>query len=261
MKFDAKSFCRTIGKHKTEILTGLGIACMIGGTILTGIETPKIAKILEEEKEARNGEKLSPMETVKVVWKPALPVILLEMAGSAFLIWSNVESNHRNAALTTAYVLSDSALKEYKEKIKTLFGEDGAQKVQEAIADDHLKAVPVPDSMPATNQIENADRLCFDTISGRYFYSTRTKIEEARNKLNDELLREMFVSLNEFYYLLDPNQLESTVLGEDLGWNLDDGLVDISFTWRDGPQKNGKDDSCLVINYTLAPKYFYGSQY
>lgn len=256
MKINTKTFLHSLGKHKTEILTGLGIACMIGGTALTGIETPKITKILEEEKAAKNGEKLSPMETIKAVWKPALPVILLEAAGSALLIWSNVESNHRNAALTTAYVLSDSALKEYKEKVKMLFGEDGTQKVQEAIAEDHLKTIPAPENMKVMNQLEKGDRLCLDTISGRYFYSSRTKIENARNELNDELLRDMFVSLNEFYYLLG---LDSTVLGEDLGWNIDDGLMDITFTWQDGPEKTGKDDSCLVINYSLAPRYFYGA--
>ena len=73
---------------------------------------------------------------------------------------------------------------------------------------------------------DKGNTLCFDSLSGRYFKSDIDKIKRAVNNLNRELTYDMYVSLNDFYDELD---LDHTKIGDELGWNLDDGLIDVYF--------------------------------
>ena len=61
------------------------------------------------------------------------------------------------------------------------------------------------------------------------------------------MLTQMYVSLNDFY---DELGLKHTRLGDDLGWSIDDKLVDIEFS------SHITDDGrpCLVVDYSVAPK-------
>ena len=58
-----------------------------------------------------------------------------------------------------------------------------------------------------------------------------------------------YASLNDFY---DEIGLEPTSQGDDLGWNLDE-LMDVSF----GAGLTKDDKPCIVLNYSVAPKYNY----
>ena len=53
---------------------------------------------------------------------------------------------------------------------------------------------------------------------------------------------------DEFYDELD---LPHVDLGDDLGWNLDEGLLDLDF----GSQISDDGRPCIVINYNIAPRY------
>ena len=97
---------------------------------------------------------------------------------------------------------------------------------------------------------DNGDTLCYDSVSGRYFKSSIDQIKKAENSINRTVLTEMYVSLNEFYDELD---LDHTKLGNDLGWNIDDGLIEIDFSSQIAD--NGKP--CVVVNYSVAPRYGY----
>ena len=58
----------------------------------------------------------------------------------------------------------------------------------------------------------------------------------------------MYVSLNEFYTEIG---LEPTKIGYDLGWNIDDGEIDIETSAQLSPDGT----PCLVIEYNVAPQY------
>ena len=60
----------------------------------------------------------------------------------------------------------------------------------------------------------------------------------------------MYVSLNDFYYELG---LENIELGEELGWNVNNGLVELNFS----SQLSSDETPCLVMNYNIAPRYDY----
>ena len=70
------------------------------------------------------------------------------------------------------------------------------------------------------------------------------------NKLNRDMLDEMFISLNDFYYEIG---LSNTKLGDDLGWNVSEGLIDLKFS----SQLTDDGTPCVVMDYSIAPKYDY----
>ena len=76
------------------------------------------------------------------------------------------------------------------------------------------------------------------------------QIKKAINELNRKMLNEMYVSLNDFYSELD---LKLSNNGYELGWKLDDGLIDVDFS----SQISDDGRPCLVIDYLVAPRYDY----
>lgn len=60
----------------------------------------------------------------------------------------------------------------------------------------------------------------------------------------------MYVSLNDFYYKIG---LDNTKIGDDLGWNIENGLIELHFS----SQLAADGTPCLVMDYQVAPKYDY----
>ena len=113
-------------KHSPEILTGFGIAGMITATVLAVGATPKALKLIERKKKElglSSEEKLTPVETVKAVWKPYVPAVVTTTVSAACLVGANSVNARRNAALAAAYHLSETALSEYREQVIETIGE------------------------------------------------------------------------------------------------------------------------------------------
>lgn len=233
-------------KHSPEILTGIGIAGMITSTVLAVKATPKALKICEVLKE--DIEEPTKMEYFKATWKCYIPATLTGVTSIACLIGANSVNMKRNAALATAYKLSETALIDYKQKVVETIGERKEKNIREKVAEEQLIKNPVTKSEVIIT--EKGNTLCYDTISGRYFKSDIDRIKKAENELNRRLMREMYISLNEFY---DDLGLSHTSMGDELGWNLDNGLIDLDFS------SHIADDGtpCIVINYSIAPNYNY----
>ena len=65
------------------------------------------------------------------------------------------------------------------------------------------------------------------------------------------MLSEMYISLNELYYELG---LRCTEQGNELGFNINDGLIDIDFS----AILSDDERPCVVLSYRVAPRYGYG---
>lgn len=247
----AKSFLSlktAIKKHSPEILTGIGIAGMITTTVMAVRATPKALILIEERKEEIGAEKLEAMDMVKTTWACYIPAAITGTLSVACLIGSSSVNARRNAALATAYTLSESALKDYQGKVIEMFGEKKNEAVKDAVAKDKVEKNPV-----VTREViitEKGNTLCYDAISGRYFKSDIEKIKKAECELNRQMLYDMYVSLNDFYYEIG---LDSVKLGDELGWNVDSGYIDLSFS----SQLASDGTPCLVIDYSVAPRYDY----
>lgn len=247
----AKSFLSlktAIKKHSPEILTGIGIAGMIMTTVMAVRATPKALILIEERKEEIEAEKLEVVDVVKTTWFCYIPAAITGTISIACLIGANSVNVRRKAALATAYKLSESALKDYQGKVIEMFGEKKNEAVKDAIAKEKIEKNPV-----VTREViitEKGNTLCYDAISGRYFKGDIDKIRKAELELNRQMRDEMYVSLNDFYYEIG---LDGIKLGDELGWNIDSGYIDLSFS----SQLASDETPCLVVDYSIAPRYDY----
>ena len=243
----AKDVRMVLSKHSPEILTGLGIAGMVTATVLAVKETPKALRLIEDAKREK-GEELTRRETVKTCWKCYIPATVTVVASASCLIGANSVSARRTAALAAAYQISETALTEYREKVVETIGEKKEKVVRDKVAKEKIENQPVPKSDVIVTS--KGGTLCFESISGRYFNSDIEAIRKAENVINKRMLDDMYVSLSEFYDELD---LDHTSISDELGWKLDDGLIEVIFSSH--ISDDGKP--CIVIDYRVAPKYNY----
>ena len=240
-----KSTRSYLGKHSPEILTGIGIAGMISTTILAVKATPKALELIGQAKWDKE-EELTPLETVKVAWKPYIPATITCIASVSCLIGASTVNHKRNAALATAYTISERTLVRYRDKVIDTLGEKKEKEIREKVAQDELNKKPVSNSQVIITPKGNT--LFMDAISGRYFRSDIDKIRKVVNELNRQMIHQNYISLDEFYYEIGLDPIKN---GSRLGWNLDDGLIEIDFQ----PGIADNDEPCLVVDYMIAPRY------
>lgn len=249
MKLNVAKFFKDVqkgaSKHSPELLIGLGIACGIGTTVLAVKATPKAMRLIKEAEEEK-GERLTKPEVVKTCWKCYIPAAVTGVTSIACIVGADSVHAKRSAAIATAYKLSEAAFSEYKEKVVEAIGEKKEQAIKEKIVKEKVEKHPVSQSnVIITN---NGETLCFDAAIGRYFKSDIEKIKRAVNIINREMTYNMYVSLNEFYDALDLPHVE---LGDELGWNMDEGLVEVDFS----AQMSDDGRPCIAIYYNVAPRY------
>lgn len=244
-----KSIRTTLKKRSPEILTGIGIAGMIATTVMAVQATPKALVLIEEKKEALEVEELAITETIKAAWKCYIPTAVTGALSIACIVGASSVNARRNAAIATAYTLSETAMREYKDKVIETIGEKKEQSVRDAIAKDRIDKNPVTKNEVVIT--EKGNTLCYDSISGRYFKSDIEKLKGAINELNRQMLNDGSVSLNDFYYEIG---LDNIKIGDDLGWDTrQEELIELNFS----SQLADDGTPCLVLDFAIAPKYDY----
>lgn len=252
-----KGVGKNVSKHSPEILTAIGVVGMITTTVLAVKATPKALELIEEKKEELNLEpmdNLTAVETVKAAWKPYIPAVATGVFATGCLIAANSVHAKRYAGLATAYQISTTALNEYREKVVETIGEKKERAVHTKMAEDRVKKNP-----PSSSQVHLSDHgntLCYDLHSGRYFESDIDRIKRAMNDLNRRMTTgsEMCISLNEFWNAIG---LPSTDIGDQLGWRVDEGLIDIAFNSFIAEN----DRPCVTIEYLIPPVYGFNKLY
>lgn len=244
-------------KNSPTIFTGLGVAGLVT-TVAMGIKaTPKAMRILAIEKDFKKSKAelegghplgsvdLTKMEIIKLTWRCYLPTALMGLTTIGCIISSNAINLRRNAALASVYSIAETTLREYQEKVVQTIGEKKEMTVRDEIAQDHLNSNPVEGAQVFLTG--KGTTLCYDSLSGRYFQSDIEAIRRVQNDFNRELINEGYVSLNELYYMLG---LENIRMGDDMGWNIESKMLDISFSAKiatDG-------QPCIVLNYIAQPR-------
>lgn len=251
-----KTVQKAAKKHSPEILTGLGIAGMVTTVIMAVKATPKALQKIEEAGEERykndmENETFTPMTTVdkvKVAWRCYVPAAVVGVASIGCLVGASSVNVRRNAALATAYALSESTLKEYQEKVVEQIGEKKEREVRDAIAKDYVDKNPIENTPIIIT--EKGNTLCLDKLTGRYFKSDMDTLKKAENELARQMRYDSYVSLNEFYDLIGLDHID---IGYDLGWNIDRGYIELEFS----SQLASDGTPCLVMSYRVAPQYDY----
>ena len=224
----AKQF---IKKNDTQILTAVAITSSISALVLTGKATIKAVRIVDEY-EIDKGEPLTKKEIVKTTWKCYVPAVLSEMASVACIVGAHNVHSKKNAAIATAYQL----------------GKEKEQEIKKKVSSKQMKETTPPKEDKSVIIIGNSDQLCYDSASGGYFKSNMDAINKSINNMNKRMMSENYISLNELCCELGE---KPTKIGNSIGWNIDDGLIEISFD----SEITEDGQTALVITYSNDPKY------
>jgi len=274
-----------LNENSTTILTSMGVAGTVSTAYLSGRASLRAARVIDTEKLRRDPQAFDPgaqaararlkarhpdmtiaplevqlefkrlselqdlsrTDKVKLVWFLYLPAVAAGGITITSIVFAHRIDAKKIAALTVASGISERALQEYKAKVVEKLGERQHTKIKDEIAQDQVNARP-----PRHGEViitGAGEVLCYDQITGRYFYSTVEEIRKAENKLNHDILNYDGASLAEFHDMIG---LESTSYTNMVGWNTDN-LVEVEFSTT-----MTKDEKpCLVVgfNYPPTPAY------
>ena len=268
-----KNLGRIISKNSTTILTGIAVVGVPTTVIFAVGATPKALSLIDDEVYSlyeksgteeefaewlgiKKGDAytwdnritvLSKWEIFKLTWKCYIPTAATGLVTIGCIIGSNYLSNKRNALLENMYGIAVAASKEYQAKVIETLGSKKELAIRDEISKDRINANP-----PGTNEIVVVGQgqvLCYDSLSGRYFRSDMETIRRSVNTMNQRLINETYISLNEFY---DELGLRGTVLGEELGWDINKGYLTVDFSAQITPDTN---EPCIVLNYQAYPRF------
>lgn len=246
IKTMAKSVWAGAKKHSPEILIGIGIAGAASSVIFAVKATPKAMILLEEKRQELGVEKLEAKEIIKTAAPVYIPTAVSFGVSVACIVGASSVNARRNAALTAAYTLSESTLRTYRDKVLETVGEDKEREIRQKAAIEQQQSTPEPQTLVVSSA---AGQLkCFDSLSGRYFVSTKNEIDKAVNEFNRQLRDDMRISLNDWYDLIG---LDTNKLGDMLGWDIERGYVETCYASR--LDEDGLP--CLVVNYVEPPHY------
>lgn len=238
---------KMLGDNSPLILTGIGAAGVITTAVLTGKATIKACEILEDERHAqlldRDLHHFKPKWVVQKTWKLYVPPVVVGALTVASIITANQIGTRRAAAMASAYVLSERAYQEYKDKVLEKYGETKARNLRDDLAQDRVNQNPVTEHQIVITNGGNV--LCLEPFSGRYFMSDMETLKKAQNDLNYTVLNSYYASLTDFYNLIG---LDRTKLSDDLGWN-SDKMLELTFTTT--LAETGQP--CLVMDYQAIP--------
>lgn len=221
-----KNTQKALKKHSPEILTGIGIAGMIATTVTAVKATPKALRMIDA-KEIEEDRRLSTKEAVAVSWKCYVPAAITGIFSTACLIGASSVNVHRNAALATAYTISETALKEYKEKAVEVVGEKKEQAIRDAVAKEQLEKANIKErKFVPTGRGETP---CFDPLTNTCFKSDMETLRKAENTLNKQMRDDMVITVNEFLQEIGLEPCDASI-GENLGWEIDRGYIELDFS-------------------------------
>lgn len=249
-------------KNSPAILTGLAVVGVLSTAWAAFKAGPKADEILKKYRkdmedchpDDKEAKRAVVAETAKKMIPVVAPTVIMGSVTAACMIGSTSVSNRRVAALSAAYTLSETTVKNLNDKMEEMLGEKKARAIKDSIMKDKLKADADKDRglLSDTNFVfpNNGTVLCKDLYSGRLFHSTAEKIRQAITTCSYNIITDMYISLNEFYDAIDSPELPRIPMGDDFGWNLRDLnnkklpiILTALLTENDIP--------CLCIDYTV----------
>ena len=251
-----------IKRNSSTVLTILGGAGVIFTTVLAVKATPKATQLLKEAEEEK-GERLTVVETIKTAGPTYIPTALSGLGTVTCIFGANVLNKHNQAALVSAYSLIDSSYKQYKQKLKELYGEEAHNNIVDSIAVEKAKDVGIHseclcNGCSLTNEESCGEPVLFyDEYGNRYFETTIEQVITAEYHLNRNFTLRGYSTLNELYEFLG---LEETEYGSTVGWTVEDELYWIDFNHRKVVLDDGLE--CYILETPWGPstdflEYYY----
>ena len=243
IKLLGKRYRQVLNQHSPEILMAIGVSGTLTTAILSVRSTFRLVSDLVDDDEYQYFLEAYRMEKAKIAWKYYIPPAISTIATISAVMASSRVSSTRTGAAIAAYSLSETAFREYREKVVETIGQRKDQKIHDAVMEARVKSDPV-----STREViiaGSGEVLCYDALTGRYFNSSMETIRKAQNDINEQIFNDMYASHNDFFSRIG---LPTTRYGEEQGWNIDTALrIEFSTVLSD----DGRP--CLCIDYKLSP--------
>lgn len=245
-------------KYSPVALSCVASVGVVVTTVVAVKATPKAVELIKtDSKRNHNGDPhaYTKKEAIVSAWKCYIPAVLFGVSTIACIMGANALNGRQQAALTSAYALLNNSYKEYKDKLKELYGEEAHRQIMKELAVEKAKNVPIYMEgfcgcrTLGFEELAEEDMLFYDAMGDRYFTSTITRVIEAEYRLNRNFCLGWIPSLNDFYELLG---LEKTEYGDTIGWTNSNG----DYYWIDFFHINTEIDGtmdCWVIDADQIP--------
>ncbi len=228
----------TVTRQSPAILAALGCIGFITSVVMSAKATPKAMEILETQPEDS-----TTMEKVKAIAPIYAPTVGMMLVSTACVVGSNRIHRYRYASVLALYSIGEKSLQRWQRAVLDEVGEKKYENVRERI-------VAPDEPLPVSLIVDGDDRvLFFDVYSGRYFRTDSVEtVRKVVNDLNDQLFRDDYVTLNEFYYEVGLPQVE---FGNECGWNVSNGSIQVVY---DAFIKD--DKPCISVSFAIKPKEY-----
>ena len=242
-----KSIAMVVSKNSPGILTGLGVAGVVTTAVMAARVTPQaMAKLADLEHEYRMSYEFEGhptfMEKAKHVWPLYLPAAGVGTMTITCIFLANRIQENRIAVALGAYSIAETALQEYQEAVLNETGSKTFEAVKDQVAQQRIEKNPLTEP---TETYRGGETLCYEPLSGRYFYSDIEYLRKSQNTLNHRLINDVWIDLNELYSEIG---LEQTKMGDKLGWS-PDHLIEFNFR----TMLANDSTPCLVLDFTQDP--------
>ena len=217
-------------RNSHHILTGLALLGVVASVALS-------VRIMHEW-DIDEFKRLTKEQRIMIYAKIYAPPAIAILATGACIVGAHSISVKRESSLLLAYEGTRQMYDRYRATVQDRLGPEEKEIANKAAS----MAEPVPRE---TIIYGEGDCLFYDAYSGRYFKSTVNKIDRVVNELNYTLLREMCVSLNEFYAGIG---LEGISLGDQLGWN-EQRQIEVHY----GSRVTEEGRACIVLDFVIEP--------
>lgn len=220
-------------RNSHHILTGLALLG-VGASVALSVRADRIM----QEWDIDEFKQLTKEQRIKLYARIYAPPAIAILTTGVCIVGAHSISVRRESSLLLAYEGTRGMYDRYRATVQDRLGPEEKQ-----IAE---KAASKTESAPCETIIySEGDCLFYDAYSGRYFKSTVNKIDRVVNELNYTLLREMCVSLNEFYAGIG---LEGISLGDQLGWN-EQRQIEVHY----GSRVTEEGRACIVLDFVIEP--------
>ena len=228
------------------VLTCAGALGVVATAVAAVKATPKAMKVLEKAKEEK-GDKLTKIETFKNVAPAYIPSALIGTATISCIFGANVLNKKQQASLVGLYSLLDSSYKNYRSKVKELYGDDADKKVAMKMAEDHSKTIKPSDE---------GSVIFMDAYSLQIFEARISDVVQVEKDINELLNLRGYVLLSEYYELLGINSIDTDF---DIGWSKsylnahEKNRIEFEYLKASPKEEYQSENDCYLITTALEP--------
>lgn len=248
---------RFMVKHSPAILSIAASVGVVGTAVSASKATLKANEVVQEMRYTSD-ERPTKKDEFKATFKFYVPTAVIAALTITCIVGSNKISNKRLEALAVAYTLSESKRREYQQKMVEKLGEKKEEKIRKEILQDKVDGHPVEVDDMNVILTGNGNHLCYDSWSGRYFRSSWEAVRHAENQINAQLLDEMAVSINDFYYCLGIPSVKS---GDRLGWCTGTCRSVDMVKEKSMAMMAPNNEPCIVIDFEVEPMFDFNNNW